>query len=145
MVTPRVVIGKYADNVTFGLRVSLPGNDAFTGNSSSPGTFSFDSEWTDITQLHQIGLAAFRTNVPLISGGTTNGYQVTWPALGYIPFIEARENVSNVVYDDYFNGAIGCGGGIDATTYGANTFTVFGGSASIQLLYVVYKIAVPSQ
>lgn len=149
--TRRVVLGKYNDGVTIGLRVSLPGFDALTDSSVDPGKFSFDSEWTDIAQIHQVGLISRTTSIPLPwSGGvvTIDGYTTTWSALGYKPFIENRLYTSGTIYDDYFPNGANPSFVSGSRTWIAdaypNSFYCQGGTSERQLLTIIYKIAVPS-
>lgn len=96
----RVVIGKQNDG-TFGLRVSLPGIDAYLGDSSG-GDFSFDSAWTDIVKIALVGTC----NVQ--GGSGTPGVAPFVPtvishSLGYVPFVEARQIIGSLIYDDTMN------------------------------------------
>lgn len=134
----RVVLGKFNDGVTFGLRVSHAGVDALTGDSSGEG-FAFDSSWSDIAKLHVVGIASEAFN------GVTYTIAATIPSLGYKPFAEVRRLESNVVRDDYWTASAPSGG------YGnflSNTSLLCGFSSlsptGHQALYVVYAIPVPS-
>lgn len=129
MSSNRVVLGKYNDGVTFGLRVSLPGIDALTGDSSG-GDFSFDSSWTDIVHTLQIGLVTFA------SGNTV----VSFVNPGYIPYVEAHLLSGNSVYDDYYGTFTPNGAGNILTP---SNFTT-SGAAGAQFIYIVYKIPVMS-
>lgn len=123
------VIGQFPDGTTR-LRTSLPGFDAFTGPDAG---MSFDSEWTDILKIHQLGIAS----MPDIG----QGYQadVYFPDLGYSPFIEIRKLVGNVVYDDYMNGTQF---GFGATIY-SNRFRG-GATPPTDVVYAVYRVPVPA-
>jgi hypothetical protein len=147
--TRRVVLGKYNDGVTFGLRVSLQGIDALIDDSDNPG-FSFDSEWTDIVQTLAIGLLSYTAySVDIgFGGGVTalNGYKVNWTNPGYKCFMEARLiQPGGTIRDDYT--------GLTANSVGPifiQRDTVFGqadfatGSNIGQFLCIVYNISVPS-
>lgn len=132
MVDKRVLIGKYNDNVSFGLRTSRPGIDALT-DSSAGGDFTFDSEWTDITKTLQISSA-----VTDASGNVTIPY--TNP--GYIPFVEVRYVTGNRVHDDYAGGSRG--------SYGANMnihtsdLQIVLCAVNATFLYIIYRIPVMS-
>lgn len=148
MTINRALYGYYQDGITVGLRASLPGYDALTGDSSISGTFSFDSEWTDIVNIHQVSLLARQTGIstPPHLGVTIDGWKLTWPTLGYKPFVEIRLLRSGVIYDDFMpNGAnpsfpFGARGFIvDAEV---NNLYVQGSVAGDQLLTIVYKLPV---
>jgi hypothetical protein len=126
----RVVIGKYNDGVTYGLRVSLPGIDALTGDSSG-GDFSFDSQWTDIAKTLLVGIAT--------AASTT--ISVSWVSPGYIPYGEFRYISGNSVYDDYFGSLRANGIGAILTTGGATLTPVPSGASC---LYVIHQIPVMS-
>ncbi len=85
----RSVIGKYADGVNFGVRVSLRGVDALNDDSNGGG-FSFDSNWSDISQALMIGT---------VTKGAA-AVSVAFPNQGYVPFCEVRQIAGNVVFDD---------------------------------------------
>jgi hypothetical protein len=146
----RVVIGKYNDGVTIGLRVSLPGVDALTGDSSDPGNFSFDSEWTDIAQIHQVSLTSRTTYTqPWGTGLVVTGFRTTWPALGYKPFVETRLYSAGVIYDDYFpNNPDGSpwisGSQSRIPDVDPNGLYCVGGASGDQMLSIVYAVAAPS-
>lgn len=147
MSTRRTVLGRYNDGVTVGLRCSLPGFDGLTGDSNAPGQFSFDSEWTDIVQIHQAGIA---TN-PGGSGAVTATIPFVDP--GYRPFVEVRwMSSSNVIYDDYFAppGAAaltGIGAQVNTNSIVLPTAQLLGGgpftSVAYNVLYIVYRIPSP--
>lgn len=147
----RVVLGKFNDGVTIGLRVSLPGWDALLDDSSGPGKFSFDSTWTDIAQIHQVNLTSRSTtiSVPPFAGATIDGFKITWSALGYKPFVETRLFQSGQIFDDYFpNGPVagwsgGCRGYI--ADQDLNSMYIQGGVSGDQMLSIIYKIALPVQ
>lgn len=84
----RVVMGQFPDG-SVRLRTARPGYDALTAIDSLD-YISFDSNWTDRVQIHKVGIA------DLVSGPP-----ITFPDLGYIPFVEIRQYVGGVIYDDY--------------------------------------------
>lgn len=97
MTSRRVVIGKYADGVTFGLKVALPGYDALAEADDS-ANLSFNSNWSDIVPIIQTGIAS----IP--SGGTSTTVLVTDP--GYVPYLEGRKfDSGTTIHDDYLYGA----------------------------------------
>lgn len=126
----RVVVGKFNDGVTFGLRVSLSGIDALI-DSSANGDFSFDSTWTDIAQVNALGTATS-------SGGAIS---VTFPNQGYVPFLEMRRIESgNILHDDWLDATWKWGSGSVVDTSSLTTPSTL--AAGVQILYVVYKIPV---
>lgn len=147
-VVNRALIGYYNDGVTVGLRATLPGYDALTDDSSGSGKFSFDSEWTDIVNIHQVSLISRSTGIstPPHAGVTIDGWKLTWASLGFKPFVEVRLLRSGVIYDDYMpNGAnpsypFGARGYIVDSE--VNNLYVQGGISGDQLLTVVYNLAV---
>jgi len=54
--TRRVVLGKQQSG-GYALRVSLPGVDALTADANNPNQLSFNSDWTDLAKIHQMGQA----------------------------------------------------------------------------------------
>lgn len=148
----RVVLGTYNDGITIGLRVSLTPWDALTDNSADAGKFSFDSEWTDIAQVHQVGLISrqLAISTPPFIGATIDGFKPTWSALGYKPFIETHlMDTSNNIYDDYANVGpiVGWHSGFRGyiADQDLNSAYLQGGTTGDKLLYIVYKIAIPVQ
>ena len=133
MSTDRVLIGKYDNGVDFGLRIALTGISAQYGNSAAADQFSFDSNWTDLVQLHQVGLAT----TPASTFQT-----VLFPNLGYKPFVEVRYLSGTTISDDSFSASrIGVSATISADRIVAPG--IIGGSYSF--LYIVYKVSVPTQ
>lgn len=143
MPTRRVVIGKYNDGVNFGLRASLPGIDALTGDSNDGG-FSFDSNWTDIANVIQTGFIA-----AINAGGAFVSTSISFVDPGYKPFVEFRQLIGgNTVQDDYtlaynFTGApaannprFGHGVSVGAGIVNCPQFYY-----PDQAVYVIYKIA----
>ena len=146
MVSRRVVIGKYNDGVTYGLRVSLPGHDALTEDSNF-GSFSFDSNWSDIVQTAQMGIfiGPPRHQDPFTGSIIYDGPRsIPFTDLGYVPYVEVRALVGSTIYDDYVpwltitTGAFGVGA---VATRGAIFPEI---SAGNRVLYLIYKIPVPS-
>lgn len=136
----RVLIGKYNDGVTYGLRVSLPGVDVLTGDSSDATQFSFDSNWTDIAQLVAVGTIS----VPILA---SPGYvDAFFPSLGYYPFCEARRISGNVINDDYFKGVTGTSGvqGVPTEIMTDRLRFNMDIDSAYNAVYVVYNVAVPS-
>lgn len=86
----RVVIGGMPDG-SMRLRTSRKGYDALTA-PDSPEYISFDSNWTDRVQVHKVGIADL-----------VNGPPITFADLGYIPFVDIRQYVGGVIYDDYID------------------------------------------
>jgi hypothetical protein len=126
----RVVLGKYADGVNYGLRVSLPGVDAYLA-SSSAGGFSFDSNWTDIVKTHMVGTAVL-PSLP------------SWTDLGYKPYVEIRQISGSVVLDD---GVYGSGHqvGIAATINNTGLSGVSGAiAAGSSIIYAVFRLPILS-
>jgi hypothetical protein len=143
MSTRRVVLGLQNDS-TIGLRVSAVGVDAFVGDGSG-GDFTFNSSWTDIAKIHMVGVAS-RGTITTVGGTSTTGFQTTWPALGYKPFVEARLLQSNVVYDDWMNSTFPSGSYAEIRNADPNSLYVPAINSAVgdSLLYIVYAIAVPS-
>ncbi|ACF01843.1 hypothetical protein Rpal_3341 [Rhodopseudomonas palustris TIE-1] len=128
MSTRRAVAGRLLDGR--GIKTSLINFDALY---ASEGQLSFDSRWTDLLKVHQLGIAS----MPDIG----QGYQadVYFPDLGYSPFIEIRKLVGNVVYDDYMNGSQF---GFGATIY-SNRFRG-GATPPTNIVYAIYRVPVPA-
>ncbi len=89
--TRRVVLGKQ-QNGGYALRVSLPGVDALTADANNPNQLSFNSDWTDLAKIHQMGQA-------FVYAAPTTTY-IYFPILGGIPFIECKY-IDAYVHDDY--------------------------------------------
>lgn len=142
----RVVIGAMPDG-SVRLRTSRPGYDALTA-PDSPDYISFDSNWTDRVQIHKVGIA------DLVSGPP-----ITFANLGYTPFVDIRQYVGGVIYDDYVS--VQATGDPDETEYyysgypNAITSTGVANGAPLSywrgetqynfgqyVLYVVYKLSV---
>ena len=95
MVSRRVVIGKFADGVTYGMKVGLAGVDALAEDGNS-GQLSFNSEWTDIVNVQQVGFVNGTT-----LGGFPGGADVLITDPGYVPYAETRRFTGgNVIWDD---------------------------------------------
>lgn len=148
--TRRVVLGQQNDG-SMGLRISALGVDAFVGDGQG-GDFTFNSDWTDIAKIHAVGIATYST----VTVGGFWVLEATWPDLGYKPFVEIRRLIGSVVYDDWWIAAPGSGGGTGSGVFSANINStgisllserIAGGTrpANFFVLYIAYKIAVPSQ
>jgi hypothetical protein len=95
--TRRVIIGKYADGVTYGLKAALPGFDALTEADNSPN-LSFNSNWSDIAPVLQSGIVTVPTGTTIVD------VLITDP--GYVPYVEARKfDGGTTIHDDYLYGA----------------------------------------
>ena len=132
----RAILGKQNDG-TMGLRVSAHGTDAFIGDGQG-GDFTFNSAWTDITKLHQIGIGT----TSLVDG--FYAIRVPFPSLGYKPLVEVRKLEANLVRDDYWDSSLTSGvfALVDTTSlsFGGTSVT----PSALTALYAVYKIPVPS-
>lgn len=103
----RVVLGKYL-NGTMGLKVSRPGFDALTDDDSDPNKFSFNSQWTNIVPVHQVGIVG-PNPVTFENSAPYSDWVNVAHNLGYIPFIDARAfypqgyqtSAGDVIWDDY--------------------------------------------
>jgi hypothetical protein len=126
----RSVIGKYNDGVNFGVRVSLPGFDALTGDSNGGG-FSFDSNWSDISQALMVGTVT----------KPTGSVSVAFPNQGYVPYCEVRQISGNVVFDDGIWGSFQHGIGAQVTP---SILNIAVGGAGTAFLFAIYKIPVMS-
>ena len=126
----RVVLGQQSDG-SYGLRVSAPSFDALAATDDGDAV-TFDSRWTDIMKLYVVGLVA-----------GSGGWAASWPSLGYIPFVEIRQLLGDVVYDDYFSGQPSNPFGIPSQV-SASGFSAPGANVSLTLLYIVYQVPAPS-
>lgn len=141
----RVCLGQQSD-ATFGLRVSAPGADVLTA-SDDGHNFTFRSDWTDIVPVHAVGVGTL-TTITLPGGTTSPGFFFSWPALGYMPMLEARRLVSgNVAYDDFWTSTFQFGSYLEMRTGigGGNAAQIAAASTPDRVLYVIYKTPVPSQ
>jgi hypothetical protein len=135
--TRRVVLGALPGG-TFGLRVSLPGVDVMTGDSSNSTQFSFNSDWTDIAKVRQVGIATVPPNIP-------PGVAIPFPDLGYRPFVEIRRLNGALIYDDWFNSVqSGIGAQIGTNSIVAPS-DLNGSVGAYALLYMIFAIPVPTQ
>lgn len=89
--TRRVILGNLGSGV-YGLRVSLPGHDVVS-EAGNDDAMSFDSGWTDLAKLIQIGTATKTADFSLTDIPFTNP--------GYTPFAEVRLRSGNRAYDDF--------------------------------------------
>jgi hypothetical protein len=136
MSTRRDVLGALPGG-TFGLRCSLPGVDVITGDSNDPNQFSFNSDWTDIAKLHQVGVAVIPAPPPF-------NVSVPFPDLGYRPFVEVRRVSGNIVFDDWLrNGRYGIGAQIETSQIIMPA--LFSPAEAYVVLYMVFAVPVPTQ
>ncbi|WP_316234676.1 hypothetical protein [Bradyrhizobium sp. SZCCHNR1020] len=137
MVTRRVVIGKYADGVTHGLKVALPGFDALAEPDLS-GNLSFNSNWTDMAQPLQLGFANGVTAGTIILG--TNVF-ISDP--GYVPYVESRLfSAGATINDDNLEGSpVRVGVGASYNVRSPLTLHLDIGSGETAL-YVTYSVPV---
>lgn len=149
MSTKRLVLGQQNDG-TYGLRATLPGYDAFVGDGSG-AEFTFNSDWTDIAKIHQVGVMAYAGSITYeattLSGTlTNNGYKATFSDPGYFPFVELRKIVGNVVYDDNCT-PTQLAGFQNAAIRQTYVYFISAGHAdwnnAWNLLYTVYKVQIP--
>lgn len=143
----RARLGKQIDG-SFGVRVSAAGADAAAVDPDS-GYLTFNSDWTDIVELHQIGVASYNASVSgYDAAGTPNtqaGFGALYTSLGYRPFVELRLfTTSNVVYDDYWESLqeAGANAAIWRDKFRAPWNS---GSTTNKIFYVVYKLECPQQ
>jgi hypothetical protein len=137
LVDRRVVIGKFADGVTYGLRVGMPNVDALLedGNSSR---LSFNSEWTDMVSVLQVGFAYGSS-----SGSVATGVEVSVTNPGYPPYVEARRFTSgNTMWDDNIFVSNRSGIGQIWSSITPLTLKMPALASGEIALYVVYKIPV---
>ena len=143
----RVVLGLQNDG-TYGLRVSAPGVDALSGDGQG-GDFTFNSAWTDIAELHQIGILSYAASglKGYDGSGAVNfnsGFGALYTSLGYRSFVELRRfTTGNVVYDDFWETANAAGPG--GSQINRDCFRAPAASTSDKVFYVVYKVAAPQQ
>ncbi len=131
----RVIRGRFA-NGSGGVRVSLPGFDAFLDDSSDPRKFSFDSDWTDIVHIHMAGTGHMDGVNPAV---------IPFADLGYKPFVEVRLRSGQTVYDDALN-SVRVGLGATITTSQIIVPRVVSGISlgALDFVYVVYRVPVPT-
>ncbi|MEY9358943.1 hypothetical protein ABH994_001664 [Bradyrhizobium yuanmingense] len=137
MTSRRVIIGKYADGVTYGLKAALPGYDALTLDDNS-GSLSFNSKWTDIAPVLQAG---FLTSTA--SSGVPTTVAVGHP--GYVPYVEARKFEGGaVIRDDYIYGDAPVRIGVGAwwRGYSPLLLAISRLNAGDTCIYVVYGVPV---
>lgn len=155
----RVVLGKQA-NGTMGLRCSLAGIDALTGDSSTGG-FSFDSSWTDIVRPVLTGVGT----VPGTQDPSGLGTPLTVThGLGYVPFMECRRRSGTTIFDDLMNLPTNDTQSQDANSFSGVPVIVTSSTLSVQaqqfqrliggvqpetfiaysVIYVVFNIQVPN-
>jgi hypothetical protein len=134
----RVVIGQMGDG-TVRLRTARPGYDALTA-PDDPAYISFDSNWSNIVRIHKVGVADL-----------LNGPAVSFADLGYIPFMDVRQYVGGVIYDDYVGSVsdrsiAGYKQSITRTGFTGLPYNYWDGSTTHyfgqSIAYVVYKVPV---
>lgn len=135
--TRRVILGNLGGGA-FGLRVALPGHDVVT-EGSNPDALSFDSGWTDIVKMIQVGVATKTADI--------NFTEVLFPDPGYAPFAEVRYRSGLRIYDDYSpittNGFPGLGANIK--TDRLQLWPVSSGSVvGYDVVYAVFRVPVPA-
>lgn len=134
------MIGQQNDG-SMGIRVSSTGIDAFVGDGQG-GDFTFNSDWTDIAKIHQLG------KIDWSSTGAAGypGFQAVWSDQGFLPFIEVRKGSGSTINDDYYSAGPSppyyqTGNPNFALT---NTLLRLSETSSGSfLVYMVYKVAVP--
>lgn len=134
--TRRTYLGKLSGS--FALRTTLPGFDAITDDATDSEKFSFNSDWTDLVNTHQVGIATQ-------DGTTSAAVSVPFTSPGYKPIVEVRYISGSVIYDDT--------NVYDSLNPGWNTWVTTnslilqfrGSDQPYSLLYVIYKIPVPTQ
>ena len=83
----RLLLGKYNDGVTYGMKLSIPGHDVMTAVGDK---LIFDTQWLGSGAVHQTGV-------------TTMGNSVAFPSMGYIPMAYAvTYGGSGQVFDSYW-------------------------------------------
>jgi hypothetical protein len=131
----RVCIGRLPDN-SFGLLISAPGVDVMTADPLDGNQITFNSNWTDLLKVHQIGKGFY-------SGNGLAGL-VSFPALASKPFLECRVGDSSRVYDDSFLAQqVGVGARIEANGFVPAWYGQV--AATFPYVYVVYKLEAPVQ
>ena len=143
----RARLGKQLDG-SFGVRVSAAGADAAAVDPDS-AFLTFNSGWTDIVDLHQIGTLSYAASglkaydaagTPSFTG---SGFGVLYTSLGYRPFVELRRfTTANVIYDDYWESTQEAGANCGIWR---DCFRASSASTSDKVFYVVYKLAGPQQ
>lgn len=128
----RVCLGKLPDG-NYGLWISAPSVDVMTADPLNGNQLTFNSNWTDMVQVHAIG-----------TGHATSITKVAWPTLPYIPFLEIRGTdgaSSGRVYDDTFlSNKVGMG----AASFVDGFFPTNSLGVTFDYIYIAYKIPVPS-
>lgn len=136
--TRRVKLGNLGGGA-FGLRVALPGHDVVT-EGSNPDALSFDSGWTDIVKMIQVGVASKTADHSFTD--------ILFPDPGYQPFAEVRYHIGNRVYDDYnpISAADGFPGlGANIKTDRLQLWgTQSGVGVSYDVVYAVFRVPVPA-
>lgn len=135
--TRRVILGNLGGGA-FGLRVALPGHDVVT-EGSNPDALSFDSGWTDIVKMIQVGVAT-------ASGSSVIPMDLLFPSQGYKPFAEVRLRSGLRVYDDYtgFGTATYPGVGANILTDRLQLTASANTSWSYNVVYAIFQVPVPA-
>jgi hypothetical protein len=144
MSTRRVILGNLGGG-TFGLRVSLPTKDVIT-DAGDENNLSFDSGWTDIVKMIQVGVAS-KTVADSAFAADTN---VLFTDPGYIPFVEVRQRSGLRVYDDYFpyndSGAVyhGVAANMYSDRFGLRAIASGSSWLAYDVVYAVFRVPVPA-
>lgn len=137
MGTRRVILGNLGGG-QYGLRVALPGHDVIS-EAGNQDALSFDSGWTDIVKMIQVGTAT-------ASGSNVTPMDLLFPDQGYKPFVEVRLRSGLRVYDDYtgFGNALypGIGANIltDRLQLTASSTTAW----SYDVVYAIFRVPAPA-
>ncbi|MDD1534554.1 MULTISPECIES: hypothetical protein [unclassified Bradyrhizobium] len=137
MTSRRVIIGKYADGVSLGVKAALPGYDALAESDDSPN-LSFNSNWNDIVPIIQSGFLTATA-----AGGAPTDLLVSSP--GYVPYVDARKfEGGNLIRDDYTYGTAPTriGVGIGWRSASPLTLSVYRLNVGDTCIYVVYGVPV---
>ena len=82
----RLLIGKYADGVTYGMKLSVPAQDVLTTTGEN---LIFDTTWAGAGSIHQTGV-------------TTVGTTITFPTMSYIPMVFAVAYSGSTTVDPFW-------------------------------------------
>lgn len=140
----------------YGVFATLPGHDARTADPADALKWAFRSDWPRVENLHQVGRV---TNIgsAIYGGAQWNTITVSFPVLGYIPFVSLRcERGIGTMQDDPW-----CKGNYVEQAYFSpfrvfsklDSFRIEGAIGSSQMpaspalpqsaIYFVWKIPVP--
>lgn len=84
--TQRLLVGRYPDG-TDGMKLSVPGTSVLTADAQH---LIFDSAWAGMASVHQ-------------SGTTTVGSTISFPALSYIPMVNASAYSGSTVLNPFWS------------------------------------------